>query len=328
MKRTTRVLSAAAALPAAAVLTCGTGTGSATAAPPAPDLVVTAVGWAPTDPVPGSPVQFRAEIRNAGTAATPDGVIHGVQFKVAGVTTSWSDTWTFSLAPGDSVLVTANSGPTGSATWRAVQGTRTVTAEVDDARRIAESDERDNTRSRTLTVRPASGSGAVASVARTARAADGSTGLVVDHWLAAHNHATFVQAAVTGELFGACYRSTDQRQVPGTEVRFRTATVGSTAPEVSGPTEDHVLLDPVAASTTSTRARVGVSTVPLLRRYYGDPAQLGCPRGSAGAFSRWHVTRVESVRYLAGSSDQGVHATGTSSRPVALDLSLAPVPAP
>jgi len=45
---------------------------------------------------------------------------------------TWSDTFTGPLAPGDSVVVTADNGPTGSATWSALTGTHTVVATVDD----------------------------------------------------------------------------------------------------------------------------------------------------------------------------------------------------
>jgi hypothetical protein len=49
---------------------------------------------------------------------------------------SWSDTDTQSLAPGASVTLTANSGPSGIKTWNATSGVHTVQAWVDDVNRF------------------------------------------------------------------------------------------------------------------------------------------------------------------------------------------------
>lgn len=117
-----------------------------------PDLIVTAVSWSPTSPITGNAVTFSATIKNQGTAATPNGVIHGVEFKVDGVQVNWSDTSTASLAAGATRTLTANNGPTGSSTWTATSGTHTVLATVDDVNRIAESNENNNTLSAPLTV--------------------------------------------------------------------------------------------------------------------------------------------------------------------------------
>ena len=103
----------------------------------------------------GTAVTFKAVVRNAGSAATPSGVIHGVGFRVDGRTVTWSDTYVSSLAPGASVTLTANGGADGSATWTAEAGLHTVEAYVDDADRIVESNEDNNRRSTTLAVDPA-----------------------------------------------------------------------------------------------------------------------------------------------------------------------------
>jgi hypothetical protein len=100
------------------------------------DLTVTAVSWSPANPARGTPVTFSATVQNVGTVATPAGTIIGVQFDVDGTEISWSDTDTQALAPGASVTLTADSGPTGSSTWIASSGAHTVQAWVDDVNRM------------------------------------------------------------------------------------------------------------------------------------------------------------------------------------------------
>ncbi|MDB5184701.1 MAG: hypothetical protein JWN38_509 [Candidatus Saccharibacteria bacterium] len=119
-----------------------------------PDLVVTSVTQSPAKPKVGEAVTFTAVVTNNGTAATPDGTLIGVGFKVDGKVATWSDTDTTALAPGASVTLTANSSPSKSATWIAdAAGTRTVTAFVDDVNRIPdESDETNNTFSQSFAV--------------------------------------------------------------------------------------------------------------------------------------------------------------------------------
>ncbi len=119
---------------------------------PAVDVVVSDVSWTPADPVTGTGVTFKATVKNRGTIATPSGTVLGVSFKVDGKQVSWSDTYTSSLAPGASVTLTANSGPSGSAGWTATEGSHTVEAHVDDINRIAESDHTNNKLTAPLTV--------------------------------------------------------------------------------------------------------------------------------------------------------------------------------
>ena len=119
-----------------------------------PDLVVTDISWDPASPAPGSAVTLRATIKNQGDAPTPAGVRHGVLFTFddgAAGPGVWSDTHTSSIAPGAWVTLTANGGSTG-ATWKAIEGTHTVKANVDDLNRIAESDEANNVKSEQITV--------------------------------------------------------------------------------------------------------------------------------------------------------------------------------
>ena len=127
----------------------GTGGGGT----PLPDLIVTDVGWTPATPVAGNAVRFSATVKNQGTAATAAGVIMGVSFQVNGSQVSWSDTNSNSLAPGASIILTANGSPAGgNGTWTATAGSHTVEAWVDDINRIAESDESNNKLSEPLTV--------------------------------------------------------------------------------------------------------------------------------------------------------------------------------
>jgi hypothetical protein len=117
-----------------------------------PDLVVTDVTWAPASPASGNQVTFTATIKNQGTAATAAGTIVGVSFTVDGTQVNWSDNNTTSLAAGASRTQTANGGPTGTATWTASGTTHTVAANVDDVNRITESNEANNTFSKSLTI--------------------------------------------------------------------------------------------------------------------------------------------------------------------------------
>ncbi len=122
--------------------------------PGKPDLVVTDISWRPTKPTAGSPVTLRATIKNQGDVPTPAGVKHSVLFTFddGGAGSSvWSDTHTAPIAPGSWVTLTASGGSAG-ATWTAVEGTHTVKATVDDASRIAESDETNNVRSEQITI--------------------------------------------------------------------------------------------------------------------------------------------------------------------------------
>jgi hypothetical protein len=131
-----------------------------------PDLIVTEIRVAPAsgDPshqhVAGQPQHFSATIQNVGKSATPEDVIHGVSFWVEGQAVNWSDTWNGSLDPGESVTVSANSGPWDSPYWTFEEaGTYEVEAWVDDVDRIDESDETNNRLSRELLISQTSGEG-------------------------------------------------------------------------------------------------------------------------------------------------------------------------
>ncbi len=121
-----------------------------------PDLIVTGISYSPASPTTGVATTFSATVKNQGTGATPAGIIIGVSFFVDGTQVSWSDTDTTSLAAGDSVTLTSNNGPSGTASWTATSGTHTILANVDDVNRITESNESNNTYSTSLTVSSAS----------------------------------------------------------------------------------------------------------------------------------------------------------------------------
>ncbi len=122
-----------------------------------PDLIVIDISWSPANPAAGNAVTFSATIKNQGTGATPEGVIHGVAFQIDGAgTTLWSDNYTSSIPAGSSVTVTVNGGTAGS-TWTATSGTHSILAWVDDINRIPnESNENNNQYTKSLTVGTAS----------------------------------------------------------------------------------------------------------------------------------------------------------------------------
>ncbi len=118
-----------------------------------PDLIVTDISWSPANPAAGNAVTFSATIKNQGTGATPEGVIHGVAFQIDGAgTTLWSDNYTSSIPAGSSATVTVNGGTAGS-TWTATSGTHSILAWVDDINRIPnESSENNNQYTKSLAV--------------------------------------------------------------------------------------------------------------------------------------------------------------------------------
>jgi hypothetical protein len=126
--------------------------GSLLCLPNGVDLVVSKIGVSPANPAPGQAVTFNATITNFGNTTKPAGAINGVGFKVDGTLVTWSDTNTQALAPGQSITLTTNSGPSGSATWAAAAGAHNVEAWVDDVNRIGERDENNNKLTVPLTI--------------------------------------------------------------------------------------------------------------------------------------------------------------------------------
>ncbi len=123
--------------------------------PQRPDLIIESISWTPQNPKPGDEVTFSATVRNQGEAASPEGVPHKVLFLI-GDESMWSDDVSTSLAPGAVRSQAANGGPV-KATWTAGAGSFEVTAKLDNANLIPESDETNNTATAGLTVVEASG---------------------------------------------------------------------------------------------------------------------------------------------------------------------------
>jgi|GEM_PF-5176954 len=107
----------------------------------APDLVVSNITWDTNEA--GVPVTFSARVTNQGSAPTPNGVWIGVLFTVDTNNVAWGATGT-SLAPGESVVLTAIDGPTGVPTWNSTPGVHQILATVDDVNRMDESNETNN----------------------------------------------------------------------------------------------------------------------------------------------------------------------------------------
>lgn len=118
-----------------------------------PDVVVTDIIMSPATPEEGDSVVFSAVVKNQGTASTPEGIITGVKFTVAGNPSyMWSDTYTSSIKPGQTVLLTANGGVNGKS-WNASSiGSYSVTAHVDDVNRYKEGNEYNNTYTKSYSV--------------------------------------------------------------------------------------------------------------------------------------------------------------------------------
>jgi archaellum component FlaF (FlaF/FlaG flagellin family) len=108
------------------------------------DYVISKLSWSPANPAPGQAVTLSATITNFGTTTKPAGTINGVGFRVDGNLVTWSDNNTQALAPGQSITVTANSGPSGSATWSPSAGPHNIEAWLDDVNRVSETNENNN----------------------------------------------------------------------------------------------------------------------------------------------------------------------------------------
>jgi hypothetical protein len=116
-----------------------------------PDLVLTSIGWTPTNLSAGSHAVFSARVLNRGSASTPTGKI-GIAFMVDGSEVTWSGNYMTSLPVNQSVLLYADGGPLGSNYWTATTGPHTLTALVDDLNLIVESIEDNNTATVPFTV--------------------------------------------------------------------------------------------------------------------------------------------------------------------------------
>lgn len=119
------------------------------------DLIVTDITWSPTSPAAGSQVVFSASVKNTGTSPTPYGTIVGVRFGINQLDRDfyWSDTYTDSIAPGETVVLTANGGNPGTAVWNCGSDqSYNIMAWVDDVDRINETNNSNNIFTKMLTV--------------------------------------------------------------------------------------------------------------------------------------------------------------------------------
>lgn len=313
--RTRRRL-AAVVLAALAGTTCAASVAAPAQAAALPNLVVTGITWTTsagsTTPTTGAPVTFSATIKNTGSAATPKGVIHGVQFRVDGNMVTWADASTASLAPGQSRTVTATGGPAGSSTWAATDGSHRINAMVDDAKRITESQEHDNTRDASMTVGAATGT--VSSTVST----DG--GVRVVSTLGPSSVQTTTNSRVTGHLSVGCFNAAG-KLVNGTSKDLGEWTFGN--PRL-GPGNDpgiytYVVSGPNATTTTVNET---VTMKSILRDAAAYVNQASCPVNTTPGYEKFRVTKVESNRYdmtgtsgLLSSSSRSVDATFTFGAP-------------
>ncbi|GAA0321345.1 CARDB domain-containing protein [Kineococcus aurantiacus] len=294
---------AAAAAVAAGLL----GAGTAQAAPARPDLVVTKVTWAPQSVAAGQQLAFSATIKNQGTAATPADVIHGVGFQVDGKLRTWSDYVTWSLAPGESTTVVASGGPTGSSTWTATTGTHEILAYVDDAGRIAESNESNNRTKTTFTV------AAKPTMTTSLR------GLTSYSTFPAVPGKTGIASYLSGTGYGACF--VGGRVVPGTEKSFGTYGAGNTDYYYSGPFSQSGKVEVPARATSATSAEINLGEI--YKWHYGDPEYLlDCAAGQTPDFTRWHVTKLTTNRWTVSDTTWGGNLLATATATLDVDLPL------
>lgn len=252
---------------------------TADAATTGPDLVVTSTQWAPVQAVAGQQVRFTATITNKGKSPTPEGVISGVAFAVDGKLQTWSDTTTSAIQPGQSVKVTANSGPTASPTWQATAGRHTLRAFVDDAARIKETREDNNTRSVTFDV------AAGLSVQTSAG------GFLVQ--MAKSPGPTLLTTSVTGDAYAGCFAA-DGSLTEGSERFVTTFTVGRDVPNYGGKFFDG--MSSVAAGVTRQQVDVDFSRM-IYANQIQYPWVLGCAAGTTPGWTGFHAGSVTVTRW-------------------------------
>ncbi len=91
---------------------------------------------------PGDPVVFQATLKNVGDGPTPADTVSGLTFFVDGQYTTYGTTDGTPLAPGQSIVLSANGGRGGN-TWKATPGMHVLHVQVDDIDRV--SDEKSKT---------------------------------------------------------------------------------------------------------------------------------------------------------------------------------------
>lgn len=118
------------------------------------DLVVSDLSWTPATPQVGDSVLFSAVLTNAGSLATPNGVPHTVHFFIddANIAQSWNVQHTASMAPGESITLTAQGGQGGVKEWTADAGVHRIRAVADRQGQLQAEDETNNALERLLSV--------------------------------------------------------------------------------------------------------------------------------------------------------------------------------
>jgi len=111
----------------------------ASSPPPLPDVIVTSLSYASG--------AFTSTVKNQGTAATPAGIAIGVGYSVDGVFRTWGGSGVPPIAAGASLTIYTDGG-----LYTIPKDPHTITADVDDVNRFAESDETNNKLSRSITV--------------------------------------------------------------------------------------------------------------------------------------------------------------------------------
>ena len=105
---------------------------------------MTDINYSPNLPSAGENVSFRATIKNISKGTSLEGIAIKVEFSIDGVSMIlWSDNYTHSIAPGQSVTLTVNMGDSG-VVWNAIEGTLTVKAVVNAGNTIFESNTQNN----------------------------------------------------------------------------------------------------------------------------------------------------------------------------------------
>jgi hypothetical protein len=111
-----------------------------------PDLVISELGTNPQIVFENQWLEPYVKLTNQGDQPTPAGVPHRVDFYYEGELRAWSSGWTSSIAPGESVTLTADGGPVGRGGWYTPGGVFLWEARVDPRNAIAESRETNNRR--------------------------------------------------------------------------------------------------------------------------------------------------------------------------------------
>ncbi|NAZ73958.1 hypothetical protein GTQ99_00735 [Kineococcus sp. T13] len=296
------------AVVAAGVIALSTaGISAAQSAPAQPDLAVTAIDFTPTALVAGQQTSFRATITNKGNAPTPAGVIHGVAFSVAGQLRTWSDTWTTSLQPGQSVTVQANYGPAKSSTYALPAGTPAVTAHVDDAKRITESVESNNTLTRTANV----------ATGLSTRLRMTATGVAAAATVAPSTTPTGLSSIIDGSLYVGCIDAAGA-QVPGTERWLTEGTIGNSVYPWSGPFSGSGEGRAPAATVPVQVIGQDMATGELLRANQHGTDGVTCPAGASATFTRFQGKALTTKRW----TQDGARMLASVTIPADVDIRL------